>query len=543
VRAVCESCHKPQPVDWKPGDLCVHCGQPAREQVRCYWCTQYIPAGNFCRHCAAEAIPDRDYGAARMLKYYGSDMFTIPKQLREMEPGRLDVFRSLYDKHLGVATRHIEDVRALEKDLFSKGWSARLEESLIPQLPWPDDKLELYSAPENIGKQSPFGVTAVLAELVAARNGDFSEIQKKGYNWLAGPLDLQMEAVLQLGNWRISGNVWIESLRYTVMNLLREVKERSMLQTLTLAYSGDDVEVPREALTSTDPEIYFFAALLLDHEEILTKALDSTNPLQRMVAANRLIRMKRAGAIVDFFERCDRDQQLDLLGSIELAKKPLPELHRALMEIVRKDPETPLSEAAVRVICMQCSDAEAIELATSNNWRMLHQLALAKLGPETLREIGVSLFRRGMADKNRMEWMCFTKNMPPDFVPQTFPMAAKPAEQVSLLAFAEKQLDDLEGQPWGTPMERLLIETAFGDYAPETIGAAWAALHRINMHREYGRIYPFPYTKEAIEEFFPFDDFERRVKRLQANQPALEQTFVGDDLHRFVRSRERASQA
>lgn len=475
-----------------------------------------------------------------MLKHYGSDMFSIPKQLREMDPGRLGVFRSLYGKHLGVATRHIEDLREIETQLFSKHWSSRLEEALIPQLPWPDDKLESYSAPESIREKSPFGETAVLAQLVAARNGDFSEIQKQGSYWLSGPPDLQLEAALQLANWRVSGNVWLESLRYTVMDILRAVKDRTVLETLSLAYVGDDVEVPQEALTSTDPEISFFAALLLQHEPILTKALDSTNPLQRMVAAEKLIRMKRAETLVDFFERrCDADQQFRLIGAIELAKKPVPELHRALMDVVRKHPAARMSETAAAVICMKCSHAEALELATSNNWRLLHRLGLARLEPETCREIGESIFRRGMANQNRMEWMCFTAHMPEDFVPLMFPLATKPNDQISLIAFAEKQLDELEGRPRGTPMERLLIEIAFGDYEPDTIGAAWAALHRINMHRDYGKIYPFPYTKEAIEEFFRWDDFEQRLKRLQANQAALEQTFVEEDLHRFVRSRER----
>ncbi len=516
-----------------------------REQVRCYWCTEYIPAGNFCRHCAAEAIPEKDYAAARMLKHYGSDMFSIPKQLREMDPGRLDVFRSLYDKHLGVATRHIEDLREIEKQLFSKQWSPRFEETLIPQLPWPDDKLERYSAPENIGRKSPFGETALLAELVAVRNGDFAEIQQKGPSWLSGgPGELQMEAALQLANWRVSGNVWLESLRYTVMDVLRAVKEPSMLVRLSLAYCGErDIEIPQEALTSDDPEISFFAALLLEHEAILTKALDSANPLQRMVAADRLVRMKRAETLVDFLDRqCDEQQQLRLVESIHLAKKPVPDLHHTLMEIVRRSPNTRLGVSAVSALCLDCSHAEAVELASSSNWKILHQLAFAKLEPETFRAIGEALVRRGMADKNRMEWMCFAApgRMPQDFVALMFPMAFKPAEQVQLIAFAEKQLDDLQGIPSGTRMERVLIEAAFGDYAPETIGAAWAALHRINMHREYGRIYPFPYTREAIEEFFPFDDFEERVKRLQSNQAALQQTFVGEDLDRFVRSRGRA---
>src|SRR5215475_8325963 len=123
MRATCESCQKSQPVDWRPGDLCVHCGLATRLQVRCYWCAHWIPSGNFCRHCGAEAVAADLYAPARMVKFYGADMFSVPKMLREMDPARVDTFRAIYGQQLAVAMRHTDELRELEKELFDRCWS------------------------------------------------------------------------------------------------------------------------------------------------------------------------------------------------------------------------------------------------------------------------------------------------------------------------------------------------------------------------------------------------------------------------------------
>jgi hypothetical protein len=141
MRASCEHCAKPQPADWRPGDLCIHCGHSVREEVRCYWCARWIPFGNFCRSCGAEAVSTEQYAPARVMKFYGADMFTIPKMLREMDPARIDTFRAIYGKHQAVLFRHVEDLRSMEPELFQKHWSSELEETLVPELPWPDEKL------------------------------------------------------------------------------------------------------------------------------------------------------------------------------------------------------------------------------------------------------------------------------------------------------------------------------------------------------------------------------------------------------------------
>jgi hypothetical protein len=127
--------------------------------------------------------------------------------------------------------------------------------------------------------------------------------------------------------------------------------------------------------------------------------------------------------------------------------------------------------------------------------------------------------------------------MPQDFVERVFPMAATPEIESQLLAFAEKQLDQLPGHPKGTSMECVLICAAFGDHDPKVIGTAWLGLHRTNYLRSVGSVSPFPYSVHAIEEFWPLGEFEERLARLQKNKAALDQMFVAEELRRFLGSR------
>ncbi len=475
-----------------------------------------------------------------MLKFYSSDMFSIPKMLREMDPARIETFRSIYGRHLAVATRHIEELRELEKDLFSRHWSSEFEEAVIPQLPWPEDKLELYAKPAS-GMDSPFSLIATLATIVAIRNGAFDLLPRHGAGLLcSGRKDIQLESALQFANWRVAGNTYLESLRYVAMDVFRATEEKSMLVVLSQAYLGEDgVKCPPEALDSDDPEVSFFAALLLGKEPLLLRALSSPNPLESMVAANKLIRLHRAAAVVDYYRRATPEQQRALLSSIALTKQPVPEIHPALFETILRDPKTRLAQAAADVFRLGCTHPEALRLAELKQWPILHALSLAKLEPETFRAIGELLVRENMVDMSQFAWICLAVpgRLPEDFVERVFPSATSPQMQIELLKCAEKQLDDLPGRPRGTSMERVLTRACFGDHPPPVIGAAWAAMHRINMHREVGAPSPFPLTIENVVQFWPYPEFEARLARLQANQEALAQTFVGDDLHCFLGSR------
>src|SRR5258708_3020295 len=145
MRTICEVCSHPQPPDWKPGDLCIDCGQPVRREVRCFWCARWTPAGKYCRRCGAAVLEESLYGAARMLREAGTDRFTIPKLIVELDPEQIDNFTRIYQRHAATMHRHVDHVRFLEGFLQQRHWSQALEDELIAQLPWPDEQLEKFS--------------------------------------------------------------------------------------------------------------------------------------------------------------------------------------------------------------------------------------------------------------------------------------------------------------------------------------------------------------------------------------------------------------
>ena len=150
MRAVCENCSQPQPAGWQSGDLCVHCGHAVRRDIRCFWCVKWTPSsGKFCRHCAAGVVEARLLGAARMLKSAGVDRFGVPKMLAELDPEQIENFTNIYQRHASVLTRHVDHLVFVESFLQHKNWSDSLEEELIAQLPWKDDRLKALSSPAN----------------------------------------------------------------------------------------------------------------------------------------------------------------------------------------------------------------------------------------------------------------------------------------------------------------------------------------------------------------------------------------------------------
>src|SRR6187401_2523381 len=214
MRALCEGCGKPQPPDWKAGDLCSHCGKAVRHDVRCCWCAKWVPAAKFCRSCGAAIVEETLYGAARMLKEAGTDRFTIPKQLKEFDPDQIENFSRIYQRHAVAVARHVDELRFLERFLHNKTFSTALEEQLVPQLPWPEETLARMSTPtrppgddlatlQAIQATTPFATTKALATLVRLTKRD-GDVYKDACSVLyTDDPALKDEAALALTSWRI----------------------------------------------------------------------------------------------------------------------------------------------------------------------------------------------------------------------------------------------------------------------------------------------------------------------------------------------------
>src|SRR5437879_1069162 len=246
MRAICEACSRPQPVDWKPGDLCVHCGQAVRRDVRCFWCVKRTPAsGKYCRACGAAVLEDRLFGAARMLKDAGVDRFGVPKMLAELDPEQIENFTNIYQRHAAILTRHVDHLRFLESFLQHKNWSEVLEEELIAELPWPEERLKELSPPFHpaeraaagprsreeslelaraISSITPFRLTRTLAPLVRLLLEDFEALRDATSVLNTSDPLIAGEAALALTNWRVyyTPNVYYpRDVHYRLIDALR----------------------------------------------------------------------------------------------------------------------------------------------------------------------------------------------------------------------------------------------------------------------------------------------------------------------------------
>ena len=293
MRAICETCAHPQPLDWRAGDLCVHCGLAVREEARCFWCAKWGPSAKFCRTCGAAAVAREHYGPARMLKHMGASVFEIPKLLAELDPDLIATHQSIYGTHAAAANRHIEYARQLGEYLYQKHWAAELEDELIPQLPWPDEKLAVYSV-APLSEVSPFPLLSDLTHLVRIHRGDFTELRHCAQLIHSANGAIAAEAALQFSGWRAIYCVHTGINRHDLIAVLRQ-SPFPALAAPRLAVLGAE---PRpEYFPTGDPDTDFLILILDRNTRALEAFLDNSDPQRRYVAATQLVRLKQAGAI------------------------------------------------------------------------------------------------------------------------------------------------------------------------------------------------------------------------------------------------------
>lgn len=533
MRAICESCAAPQPVDWRPGDLCGHCGRAVREELRCYWCAKWTPKGKFCRKCGAVGIAHDHYGPARMLKHMGASVFEIPKLLGELDPELIDTYQSIYSTHLAVANRHIDYARKLTQSLYHKHWPSELEEFLIPQLPWPDPEFNHYSACP-LSDESTIPLIADLALLAQYQRGDYRKL-RLGTQLIFSPnTAIAAEAALQFSGWRALYTTYTEIKPYQLIPIL-EQSPFPQYAAPRLAALGAE---PAPAYAQTgDPDTDFLVLLLDQIIPSLETALDSSDPKRRFVAATQLIRKKHPERLGPTLRAAAEEDQLQLLQDIIRLKLPVPTLHDDLFALFETSENRRVSRSAARAITLAAIPADCYRLLEMSNHDrdVIQSLLLAPLAPETLYEIGRRQVVAGRFTMDQWGWDRAAKpgRMPVSFVEDLYGQAS-PKVQAQLLRFAEIQIEAHE-QP-ELSIERFLIRQCFATAPAETIGAAWASIHRIQMHRTVGLRVPFDLTVQNVEWCWTMPEFLRQLAALFAFPEAVQQTFVRDDLDRFLRS-------
>lgn len=502
---VCEACGKPQPKDWKAGDLCVHCGGAARRDVRCFWCVKWTPAAGFCRSCGAEVVPEAHYGAARMLKAAGTDMFAVPKMLREADAGRLENFTRLYQRHAAVVRRHADDVRFLERFLFQKTFSAGLEEELLPQLPLPEETLAQYSIPPTpagddlptvlaIAAATPFPKMRSLALLARVRLDDWAAAREAA-GLLANP-ELRAEAALVLSGWRVVWAAGPPRHEQLVPELEKSPFRLPAAARLGLLGRGHP-ELLREALDA-DPETAFAAALALGETDRLYTSLGG-DPLQVAAAGSRLIGLGFLRGIHVPLREGPPDVQRALLDALVRRKEPAPPLADTLLGIVETTKDATLRERAARVLCRRLDPGTAMKIArAAKGDRHILQSLLSQ--DAALSELAAFMVESGLFTMSQygLEGAAERGAIPDGFVPAHF-AAADAKTRKELLGLAEVQLRARNDEA----LHRFLMNVAFGPPPAELRAAAWGCLsrgyRRAGDPRGEG---PLRLEKESIERFF-----------------------------------------
>ena len=395
----CASCAKPQPVDWRPGDVCVHCGALARPESRCPWCTQLVP-GRFCRHCGCEQVAPSDYGVARMLFSAGVDRLSLVERLRGLDPAQREVFASRFASQRACVAARVEEARACERWLCTQGAAAALEEVLVRALPVPEHTLWLkpgaavLPSPAELFATTPLGEVQQLAALAHLRTGAVDrEILDFARDLAESDDPLAVEAALLVSGWRAreahrsDRRSAGEGRRAKLQAALQQpALAQEAAVCLALEWLGDrwrgrqdpeafEALLPtvREALTSPNPEVRFGAALVLGDDERLGRVLAGRPDEEIREAAWRSLARVQSPLIPGL-----------LLGRDAEARERLLELL-----------PTPLSHSVLAAVLRVVAEAAEASEARAKALRLVQRERFLDLVPESREEIARFVSTRG----------------------------------------------------------------------------------------------------------------------------------------------------
>lgn len=552
MRAVCEACAKPQPPHWRAGELCVHCGQAVRRDVRCFWCAKWTPQAKYCRSCGAECVAETAYGAARMLKDAGTDRFTVPKLLRELDPEQIENFTRIYQRQAVVVARHVDDLRQLEIFLRHQGWSARLEDELVPQLPWKDEDAARFAtapapAPAQVGDLatakaiatlSPLPLTRALAAIVRLRLDDWEAWKEVAAALGAQDAELRDEAALALTGWRVRTAVEWRADTRTLLEILGRSPFTAAAAVRIAVLAREPVELPADVDAPGDAETAFAAALVRGDRDRLRSALAGGDDLARIAAGRRLAQLGEGESLADALERGPDEVRLELLDALAREKRPAPGLTPVLLRLVERhgaeklkerSPGHRLRELAARVLCRACPPGAAVRIArAAQGDRAIIQslLQTAALPPDELMELGAYLVENGgfVMSQYGMSTVVENGSMPDRFVPTVFARADEKT-RCELCRFAEAQLV----QRGDEALHRFLMQVFYGDQPVKVRHDAWWGLHRWYLRGEPRGDGPLKLERKAIERFFgSVAEFLPRLTMLLRDHATLKEVGVYD---------------
>lgn len=534
MRAVCESCAQPQPLDWKPGDLCIQCGHAVRREVRCFWCVKWTPEAKFCRSCGAAVVAARDFGAARMLKDAGTDRFTIPKMLVELDPGQIEMFRTIYQRHAIAVEKRAMVLRKLESRLYAKGWGSRFEDEMTPRLPLAEDELERLEGKAELPLERD------LAMLNGVLGGD-ARLVRHARQLLHCDAPMCLEAAMTLSDWRVTVRWGIED-RHRVLEILREAELTPEVAVRIARLTGEITPAVSKATAHRDRMIAFEAALTLSDAERLAGYADDPDPDVRFAAGEHLAFLGSTQPLLRILPSLEPQWQEQILRTLYRKKRPVPLLRNVLFELAENTQEHGVRSYACMVLCLGCPPEDTIHVArAAQGDASVYQSLLQQAGlpPVALNALGEFLIREGRFSMQQygMNDAAAPGRMPPEFVPRYFETAGD-TQRVEMIRFAEIQLE----QGGNEELHRFLVQLKFDvRFSPAIHSAVWSSLHRWYYRIQVGDLGPMILGREAAERFF--GSLPAMVTALAAflrRHDSIADLFVRDPLWRFLRYRDDA---
>lgn len=497
-----------------------------------------------------------------MLKDAGVDRFGVPKMLAELDPEQIENFTNIYQRHASVLTRHVDHLVFLESFLQHKNWSDSLEEELILQLPWKDDRLETLSPPANIAEHAvtaersckeclaaalaisavtPFPRTQALAAVVRLLLDDW-EAQPAALQILSsGDALLRGEAAIALTNWRVMNGPGIGEDRRALVDALRECpfKVQAAVQLAMLGEPG--VELPGEARDSNDPGVAFMAALASGNIDQLVAAERETDSLKRFAAARRLVRLGNFTGVSDVLREAEAEpsQQIDLLRQITYKKKAVPELREVLFELLTESEEKEVRKLATFAVLYGCQPGDAPRIArAANGDGSIYQrlLQTAEVPPEDLESVCELLLEQNTfrASQWGMAEAAAKGRLPASFLPRHW-VAAPDTERFELCKLAEMQLEQYADED----LHRFFVGVVFGDGAHAVRLQAWTSLFRWYQRSDHTGMGPLRIQRESLQRFFgsvpAFVSILTRFLGRETPDAILSELFVREPLAKLLR--------
>jgi len=557
MRLACAHCSGLQPPDWQSGDACIHCGRIARPESLCFWCVEWIPTGSFCRSCGAAVVPRTHYGPARMLKDAGVDRFRIPEMLAAMDVEQRENLGRIYQAQAAVVARHIDDTAFLEQHLFQKGFSADVELELLRRLPLQPAAFDSFagspppaaepplSLAQRIAQSAPSPLSRTLAEIARLRLDDWEAFHAVVSLARHPNPRVRTEVALALTSWRViyglPGGFDRRTLPSEIWDELRQ-SPFPLAAIVRLALWDEAIEVPPDALYSSDTDISLAAALARGDTSILAAALGGDS-LMQLAAGTKLVRLhcfaplRRLLSSPEGAPVTEDTVLYEILTLTSQRRCRAPELRNELFALIEAHPHPRIRQRAASVLTNACQPDDGLRLIRAASGDSSIQQSILQspcLDRDSLEALCAYLIEHGRFHMRQFGLSTVAEKGPvaDSFVPRHFSTAPDEDTRIELCKFAEVQLIHRGDEA----LHRFLIHIVYGQHPAQLRGAAWWCLRRWYLRSDPRGESPVALALAPAKRFFDTPQaFALRFAALLTDTDTVTHLGLSDDLRRILR--------